>query len=70
MFISFAARGEGCGGDIVERGFKYSINGVDMSGGMMRWFGRNLSASGFGVLSVWMKIVRAPLGTDRCVFVG
>jgi hypothetical protein len=38
----------------------YSMNGVDRPSGSTRWLGRNLSASGLGVFSVWMKIVRLP----------
>jgi hypothetical protein len=74
MFISLAAKGEGCGGEIVDRGFRYSINGVLILSGTMRWLGKNLRASGLGVFSVWMKIVRTLLpgpetpGTKRCVF--
>lgn len=50
---------------MVLRGLRYSINGVGRFSGRMRWLGRNFSASGFGVPSVWMKIVRRPraLGT-------
>jgi hypothetical protein len=33
MFINFAANGEGCGGAIVDRGFKYSIKGVESPAG-------------------------------------
>jgi hypothetical protein len=61
MFIKFAAKGDGYGGASVERGVRYSINGVDNSGGSIGWFGRNLSASGFGVFSVWIKMLRLPL---------
>lgn len=39
------------------------MKGAEIPSGMIRWFGRNLRASGLGVFSVWMKIVRAPLGT-------
>lgn len=63
MFMSLAARGEGCGGEMVARGLRYSIKGVDKPSGTTRWFGRNLRASGFGVPSVWMKMVRTPLPT-------
>ena len=37
------------------------MKGVEISGGRMGWLGRNFRASGFGVLSVCMKIVRRPL---------
>ena len=60
IFMSCAASGDGYGGAMVERGVRYSMKGVDISAGRTRWFGRNLSASGFGVFSVWMKMVRAP----------
>lgn len=42
----------------MDRGDKYSRNVEGMSSGMTAWFGRNLRASGLGVSSVWMKIVR------------
>lgn len=45
---------------MVERGVIYSIKGVDNPIGRMRWFGTNLSASGFGVFSVCMKMLRVP----------
>lgn len=61
IFINCAASGDGCGGANVERGFIYSRNGVDMPGGSIGWFGRNLRASGFGVFSVCMKILRLPV---------
>jgi hypothetical protein len=68
--MSLAARGEGYGAEIVERGFRYSTNGVLRLSGTTRWFGRNLRASAFGVLSVWMKILRLPptakFGKRRC----
>jgi len=38
----------------------YSIKGDDNPGGSIGWFGRNLRASGFGVFSVCMKILRLP----------
>jgi hypothetical protein len=60
MFIRFAANGEGYGGASVERGVRYSMNGDDNPGGSIGWFGRNLRASGFGVFSVCMKILRLP----------
>lgn len=43
------------------RGLRYSIKVVGMFSGRMRWFGINFSASGFGVPSVWMKMVRFPI---------
>lgn len=46
------------------RALRYSMNGMPSSGGITGWFGRNLSASGFGVLSVWMKMLRAPRGNE------
>lgn len=49
---------------MVLRALRYSMNGMPSSGGITVWFGRNLSASGFGVLSVWMKRLRAPRGND------
>lgn len=49
---------------MVERGFKYSTNGVGNSGGKTGWFGRNLRASGLGVFSVWMNILRVPPTAD------
>lgn len=69
MFISLAARGEGYGAEIVDRGFIYSMKGVLKSSGTTLWFGMNLRASAFGVFSVWMKIVRTPvtkLGVHGC----
>lgn len=54
------ARGDGYGGARVDLGLRYSIKGDDSPGGSMGWFGRNLSASGFGVFSVWMKILLLP----------
>lgn len=45
---------------MVLRGLRYSMKGVGRFSGRMRWLGRNLSASGLGVPSVWMKIVRRP----------
>lgn len=50
---------------MVLRGFRYSMKGVGRFSGRMRWLGRNFSASGLGVPSVWMNIVRRPrtLGT-------
>jgi len=56
--MSWAASGDGCGGEMVERGVRYSMKGVDTFSGRTRWLGRNLRASGLGVFSVWMKIVR------------
>lgn len=50
---------------MVSRGDRYSMKGEEMLSGTMRWFGRNFRASGFGVDSVWMKIVRAPEGSAR-----
>lgn len=44
----------------MERGVRYSIKGDDNPGGSIGWFGRNLRASGFGVFSVCMKILRLP----------
>lgn len=41
------------------------MNGAESDSGMMRWLGMNFRASGLGVFSVWMKIVRAPLGRAR-----
>lgn len=41
------------------------MKGVGISSGRTRWFGINLSASGFGVFSVWMKIVREPRGANE-----
>lgn len=41
------------------------MKGVEMVSGMIRWLGMNLRASGLGVFSVWIKIVRAPLGRPR-----
>lgn len=61
MFIKLAANGEGCGGASVERGVRYSMNGDASPGGSIGWFGRNLRASGFGVFSVCMKMLRLPL---------
>jgi hypothetical protein len=58
MFISWAASGDGCGGAMVDRGFRYSMKGVVRPSGRIRWLGRNLSASALGVLSVWMKMLR------------
>jgi hypothetical protein len=58
MFISWAASGEGWGGAMVERGERYSMKGVARPSGRTRWLGRNLRASGLGVFSVWMKMVR------------
>jgi hypothetical protein len=60
IFIKLAANGEGWGGASVERGVRYSIKGDDNPGGSIGWFGRNLRASGFGVFSVCMKILRLP----------
>ena len=60
MLSSFAARGEGYGGEMVERGLRYSMKGAEMFSGRTRWLGMNLRASGLGVFSVWMKIVRMP----------
>lgn len=48
------------------------MNVLAMFSGITRWLGINLSASGFGVPSVWMNIVLTPLpaparpGTVRC----
>ena len=61
IFISCAASGDGCGGARVDLGFIYSMNGDESPGGRIGWFGRNLRASGFGVFSVWMKMLRLPL---------
>jgi hypothetical protein len=61
MFISCAASGDGCGGARVDLGFMYSMKGEESPGGRMGWFGKNLRASGFGVFSVWMKMLRLPL---------
>ncbi len=44
--MSEAARGEGCGGDSVERGERYSTKGAGKDSGSTRWLGRNLSACG------------------------
>ena len=60
MFINSAASGEGCGGAIVDLGLRYSRNGDDSVDGRIGWLGRNLRASGFGVFSVWIKIVLLP----------
>lgn len=49
---------------MVERGVMYSMKGVATDSGRTRWFGRNLSASALGVLSVWMKMVRRACGVD------
>jgi hypothetical protein len=65
MFMSCAASGDGYGGAIVLRGFRYSMKGIVTSGGSTAWFGRNLSASAFGVFSVWMKMLRAPRGAPK-----
>lgn len=43
---------------MVLRGLRYSMKGVGRFSGSTRWLGRNLIASGFGVPSVWMKMVR------------
>jgi hypothetical protein len=43
---------------MVLRGDMYSMKGVVRVAGRTRWLGRNLRASGLGVGSVWMKIVR------------
>jgi len=40
------------------------MKGMVTSGGSTRWFGRNLRASGLGVVSVWMKMLRVPRGAD------
>jgi len=45
---------------MVERGFMYSMKGVANPGGKIGWLGRNLSASGLGVFSVWINMVRLP----------
>src|SRR3569833_3945293 len=60
MAMSCAARGDGWGGAMVERGLRCSTKGAAIAAGSTRWLGRNLRASGFGVLSVWMKMVRRP----------
>lgn len=60
IFINSAANGEGCGGAIVDRGLRYSRKGDDNVVGSIGWLGRNLRASGFGVFSVWINIVRLP----------
>ena len=60
------ARGEGWGGCSVERGVRYSRNGVGKFSGRIRWLGLNLRASGFGVSSVWMKIVRLEEENGDC----
>jgi hypothetical protein len=52
MAMSWEARGDGYGGEMVLRGFMYSMKGVDMPSGRMRWLGRNLRASALGVVSV------------------
>ena len=44
----------------MERGLRYSRNGLERPGGRMGWLGRNLRASGFGVFSVCMKMLRLP----------
>lgn len=44
----------------MARGFRYSRNGEDRPGGSIGWFGKNLRASGLGVFSVCMKILRLP----------
>jgi len=64
---SCAASGEGCGGANVDRGDRYSRNVDGKLSGRMVWFGLNLSASSFGVVSVCMKIVRLDcvVGTDE-----
>lgn len=43
---------------MVLRAFMYSMKGVLMVSGITLVLGRNLSESGLGVFSVWMKIVR------------
>jgi hypothetical protein len=49
----------------VDLGERYSRKGEGKLSGRTSWFGRNLSASAFGVSSVWMKIVRAAGGVCR-----
>lgn len=46
------------------RELRYSMKGVETSGGSTLWFGKNFSASALGVLSVWMKMLRAPRGAS------
>ena len=81
MFKSCAARGDGCGGASVERGERYSINGLERPSGRIRQFGRNLRAysgisyrardsdceptSAFGVFSVCMKMFRVACKLGR-----
>jgi hypothetical protein len=36
MFMSCDASGDGYGGEMVDRGFKYSMKGVEASGGRTR----------------------------------
>lgn len=43
---------------MVLRAFMYSIKGVLIDSGITLVLGRNLSESGLGVPSVWMKMVR------------
>jgi hypothetical protein len=45
---------------MVERGLRYSTNVAGKPSGRTRWPGRNLRASGLGVVSFWIKKVRAP----------
>lgn len=45
---------------MVDRGLRYSMNGVLRSSGTTRWFGRNLRASALGVFSVCIKMLRVP----------
>jgi len=72
--MSFAARGEGCGGASVDLGEVYSRNVEGKPSGRTMWLGKNLRAcetlapvlqtargvttSAFGVDCVWMKMVR------------
>lgn len=57
---------------MVLRAFMYSMKGVLIDSGMTLVLGRNLSESGLGVFSVWMKMVRRcwgarlVLGTHDC----
>lgn len=59
------ARGEGCGGERVERGLRYSMKEEGKSSGRTRLFGLNLTAWGILVLGMEME-----LGTDVWVWGG
>ena len=44
----------------MERGLRYSRKGLERPGGRMGWLGRNFRASGLGVFSVCMNMLRLP----------